>query len=56
MFDDTAVVETLSREEKFPGQDKARKYLDLFTDFWALALHDDDAREKIESAIGRLPR
>lgn len=56
LFDDTAVVETLSREEKFPGQDKARVYLDLFTDFWALALHDDAARQKIESAIRRLPQ
>ncbi len=56
LFDDTAVVETLAREEKFPGQDKARKYLDLFTDFWALALHDDAARQKIESAIRRLPQ
>ncbi len=55
LFDDLAVIETLSNEEKYPGDDKAEQYLSLFTDFMALALHGRDAQEKISSVLRSLP-
>ncbi len=54
LFDDLAVVETLSNEEKYPGDDKAEQYLSLFTDFMALAKHGLDAQRHIEAAARTL--
>lgn len=54
LFDDLAVIETLSNEEKYPGDDKAAKYLDLFADFMARAETDDEARQLIATAAEAL--
>lgn len=54
LFDDLAVIETLSNEEKYPGDDKAKKYLDLFTYFMAHAKAGDEARRLITAAIEAL--
>jgi transcriptional regulator with XRE-family HTH domain len=54
LFDDLAVIETLSNEEKYPGDDKAEKYLDLFTYFMAHAATGDEARGLIAAATEAL--
>lgn len=51
MFDDLAVIETLSSEERYPGDDEAAKYLGLFDYFMGTALRADEARARIAGAV-----